>query len=109
MAITGRIKVSGNKLPRVASQMDARINQAFDHAVETVFAVAGPLTRVDTGNLVSNKSVLSSNYSRLLTWNAFYAQFQNDGTIHMSGTHFANTGFDAASPVLVADLAKVFV
>lgn len=108
MEITGQMTVTSNLFLSIAAQMDSRINAAFDHTAQTCIAAADPLTRVDTGNLVSNKTIEKGSDSLRLTWNADYAGFQNDGTVHMSGTHFANRGFDAASPVLVADLGKVF-
>lgn len=108
MAITGQVTVNSNLFPAIAAQMDSRINAAFDHAVQTLFAVADPLTRKDTGRLVSDKTIERSDFNRIVIWNAPYAQFQNHGTIFMEGTQFGDRGFDAASPVLVADLAKVF-
>jgi len=108
MAITIRTTVPVNRFPQIASRMNARIDAAFDHAAQTCIAAADPLTRVDTGNLVSNKTIEKGGDTLLLTWNADYATFQNDGTVYMGGTHFANAGFDAASPVFIADIANVF-
>lgn len=103
-----QITVLSNLFPSLTTQMDSRINAAFDHAVEACIAAADPLTRVDTGALVSNKAITRGADSLTIEWIQPYAGFQNDGTVHMSGTHFANAGFDAASPVLISELGKVF-
>ncbi len=108
MAITIRTSVPVNRFPQIASRIDQGVTAALDHAVQTCIAAADPLTRVDTGALVGNKQIESGGDSRTVTWTEPYAIYQEMGTIHMSGTHFAKTGFDAASPVFIADLSKVF-
>lgn len=108
MAITIRTSVPVNRFPQIASRIDQGVTAALDHAVQTCIAAADPLTRVDTGALVGNKQIERGGDSRTVTWTESYAGYQNDGTIYMSGTHFANAGFDAASPGFISDLSKVF-
>ncbi len=100
------IEVRLNRFPQLAGQFDAMVEGALDAGVVTAIAVADPLTRRDTGALVANKTIERSQGQRTLTWNQDYAAFQNDGTIYMSGTHFANQGADAALPVINSHLSR---
>ncbi len=100
------IEVTLNRFPQLAGQFDTMVEGALDDGVKTTIATADPLTRVDTGELRGNKTIERGQGSRTITWNQDYAAFQNDGTIYMSGTHFANQGADAALPVINSHLSR---
>lgn len=107
MADAVQIFVVSNRFRAIAGEVSGRINDALDTAMLTIVAVADPLTRVDTGALRANKTLRRDGNGATVTWIQDYAAHQNDGTRYMQGTHYANTGMDAATPPFLAALAKL--
>lgn len=100
------VQVLSNHFPALARAVPEVRDRAFKAGVTTVIATADPLTRVDTGALRANKTISIGTDEASVTWNQEYSVLQNDGTWKMSGTHFADQGFDAGAPAVQAELAR---
>ncbi len=101
------IEVSLNRFPQLAGQFDAMVEGARDAGVQTALATADPLTPVDTGALVANKTIERSQGQRTITWNQDYAAFQEFGTSRgVPANQFAAQGADAALPVITSHLGR---
>jgi hypothetical protein len=103
-----QVVVAHNRFPVIGRSFEQKVEDVLDDAVLTCIEVADPLTRRDTGALVNNKTIERSRFGRVVTWNQDYAGYQNGGTVHMSGTHFADRGADAAEPVLTNGMKGIF-
>ncbi len=100
------IEVTLNRFPQLAGQFDTMVEGALDAGVVTALATADPLTPVDTGNLLGDKTIERDRGSRTITWNAEYAAFNEMGTDKMEARPFAAPGADAALPVITSHLSR---
>lgn len=104
MAVNATISIRSNRFPALATTFIRGVDDALDLATATCLEVANPMTPVDTGALVSNKTIDRGEYSREITWNQEYAAFQNNGTVHIAPKQFADRGAEAAEPALLQSL-----
>ena len=95
-----------NHLPRIASTLDPYVEDALDHGVVTLLEVADPLTPVDTGALLANRSASRIAGGREVVWTQHYAVYQEFGTSRgVTAKRFARTGADAGLEVINGLLA----
>lgn len=106
--ISGRVIVRFNDFPALADRVETSVSDAIDTANQITVMVADPLTRRDTGRLISDKTIENDGEQGAVIWNAEYAAYQNFGTYKMSGTHFADIGADAGYQALVNALRGMF-
>ena len=99
-------QVIDNRLGALAGSLDDTLEQALDDGVEAGIPAADANTRVDTGFLKGNKTIEKQAGARIVTWNADYAAYQDQGTRSMEGTDFSGAFIDAAEPAVAAGLGK---
>lgn len=95
-----------NNLGAIAATIQPFVEDTLDHGVVTLVEVADPLTPVDTGALVNNKTIAGNTGYRAVIWNQHYAAYQEFGTSHgVPANKFGATGADAAIEVIDSRLA----
>lgn len=107
MATSVEIVVIENRFGTISRRMQAGIAEAKARAAITIMNAADPLTRVDTGALRANKTSEIDDSGVTVNWHQNYAAYQNNGTVYMTGTHFAEAGLDAARGPFLDAIARV--
>jgi hypothetical protein len=104
-----RLTVARNDLPRLRATFDSDVADGINHGIDTAIERADPLTRVDTGDLIANKTMEYASGGKLegsVTWNMEYAAHQNYGTVYMSGTGFADEGAEQGGKAMGEYIAR---
>lgn len=98
------IVVAENLFPEIAAKLATAVPAALNQATQTAISAADAVTRVRTGALKGNKTIENDGENVTITWDMFYAIYQDFGTYKMTGTHFGETGIDAAAPGFLSAL-----
>lgn len=106
------IVVKFNHLPLVPAQLEQAAAEVTNRALQTVIAIADPLTPVDTGDLKNLKEITMAapgSQTGIVHWTVDYALYQDKGTVFIAPRLFATTGAEHARPQWVAGMKGVGV
>ena len=101
MAIT--VKISNDKLPKVATSFEAKVAEVTQLAIYQVVALADPITPVLTGDL-RNKKIIGPDF---VHWTMPYAAFQDKGTIHIAPKLFGTGSAERVRPEWIKALMQI--
>ncbi|HEU0163629.1 MAG TPA: HK97 gp10 family phage protein [Thermomicrobiales bacterium] len=110
MSLLGKLTIEKNRFPQLVSAFPNAVAKLMNNAVMNVIYQADPLTPVDTGALRANKTILLADPGKQeasVTWNQGYAVYQEFGTVHLEGAHFAQGAVDKITPGYNADLGNL--
>jgi hypothetical protein len=96
-----------NNISSVTPKARAGAQAAIQKAIAATIQAADPLTPVDTGALKANKAIVVGSLQGSVTWIQEYGIYQEEGTIHIAGKHFARNGSEQARPTFIAEMTAV--
>lgn len=101
MSVT--VTITSNKLPPMPAHLNAAVKDITKKALFDVVAIADPMTPVDTNHLRSAKEITETS----VHWLAYYAAYQNNGTVYIAPKLFATTGAERVKPQWIRALSQI--
>lgn len=108
--VAGKVVVTNNNFNPIASGVVDGVAGAMRTGMMNFLVIADRLTPVDKGLLKANKTIVvptrsfGSNPKGKITWNQHYGIYQNFGTVHIPGKHFA----DKAAATIMPSYTRLF-
>lgn len=96
-----------NRVGKVGEKLERETERILDIAVDAGIQAADPVTRHDTGELRRNKRIDESKGERVVLWLQDYAAYQDQGTVHQSGTNFTGAAAKAGTNVIVREFSSI--
>lgn len=108
--VAGKVVVTNNNFNPIANGVVDGVAGKMRTGMMNYLIIADRLTPVDKGLLKANKTIVvptrsfGSNPKGKITWNQNYGIYQNFGTVHIPGKHFA----DKAAALIMPSYSRSF-